>query len=302
MMPSFFGFPAAAPFRSTTWSLRAPSVFQCLAMATGSSEYTEASFILPCFSRTQCPSLMSSAGMISIASVKAWSQAGRDGRWTCSGIPVEEVGEEPEACCIAFFWVELYGENIIPSHGAGKGDTVFGGGSHQGVIPRLREIAVNEIKTTEIVYARPHGARSRLPHLVPAHVGHLEPAPLGVAHRRIRNPADGPRQQGEPLDPALVAALEQHLEPDAYPQERPAACGGQHSRPQAARIHLAHAIRHRALAGEDHSVRLGDLGRIGRDLDARPGANVLHRLGDRAQVAHSVIDDGDAHRGSDGSD
>src|SRR5215472_15332520 len=189
MMPSFFGFPAAAPFRSTTWRRRAPSAFQCLAIATGSSEYTVASFIFPCFSRTQCPSLMSIAGMISIASGKAWSRAARDRRWTCSGIPVEEVGEEPEACCVAFFWMELYRENIILSHGAGKGDAVFGRASDQGALVGLREIAVDKIETAQVVYSGPHRVRPRLPDLVPAHVGHLEPASPGFDHRRVRKPA-----------------------------------------------------------------------------------------------------------------
>src|SRR5499427_10918652 len=120
-------------------------------MATGSSEYTVASLIFPCFSRTQCPSLMSIAGMISIASGKAWSRVVRDGRWTCSGIPVEEVGEEPEACCVAFFWVELDCENIIPSHGAGKGDTVFGRALHQPFVLHLREVAVDEIEAVAVL-------------------------------------------------------------------------------------------------------------------------------------------------------
>src|SRR5215472_4444000 len=218
MMASFFGLPAAAPLTSTTWGRRAPWAFQCIALATGASEYTVASFIFPCFSRTQCPSLMSSAGMISIESGKAWSRRARDGRWTCAGIPVEEVGEEPESCCVAFFWMELYRENIILSHGAGKGDTVFGRASDQGVLSRLREIAVDEIEAAQVVYPLPHRVRPRLPDLVPAHVGHLEPASPGFDHRRVRKPADGPRQQGEPVDPALVAALEQHLESDAYPE------------------------------------------------------------------------------------
>src|SRR5262245_10384373 len=171
MMPSCLGLPAAAPFRSITWSRRAPSAFQCLAMATGSSEYTVASLIFPCFRRTQCPSLMSSAGMISIESEKAESRATRDGRGTCSGIPVEEVGEEPEACCIAFFWVELNCENIIPSHGAGKGDAVLAGASDQRALPGLREVAVNEIETASIFYPRPHRVCPGLLHPVPAHVG-----------------------------------------------------------------------------------------------------------------------------------
>ena len=67
MTPSFFGLPAAAPFRSTRCSRRAPCGQPVPGHAAGSSENTVASFMSPCFRRTQWPSLISIAGMISIA-------------------------------------------------------------------------------------------------------------------------------------------------------------------------------------------------------------------------------------------
>jgi hypothetical protein len=103
------------------------------------------------------------------------------------------------------------------------------------------------------------------------------------------------------MDSALVAALEQHLESDADSEKRPAACGVQHSRPQSPRIHLPHALGHRALPRKNHAVCLGDARGIGGHFDARLGRDVLHRLGDRVEIAHSVVDDGDAHCGPTGA-
>src|SRR5260370_16940857 len=178
MRLSFLGLPAAAPFRSTRCSRRAPSAFQCLAMPTGSSENTVASFILPCFRRTQCPSLMSSAGMISIESGNsAKSRATRDGRWEDSGIPVEEVGEEPQARNIAFFRVELYRKNIIPCHRAGKGDAVVGGAPYQRDLPRLRKVAVDKIEPAALLHPRPQTPPCRLFHPLPPPLPNLALVP-----------------------------------------------------------------------------------------------------------------------------
>ena len=46
---SFLGRPAAAPFRSITWSRRAPCSSQWRAVAAGSSEKMVASLIVPLF-------------------------------------------------------------------------------------------------------------------------------------------------------------------------------------------------------------------------------------------------------------
>ena len=57
---------------------------------------------------------------------------------------------------------------------------------------------------------------------------------------------------------------------------------------------LAHAVGHGALTGQNHAVgRLDRLG-IGRDdhLPARVRSGRAHGLGDRAQIAHAVIDHG----------
>ena len=61
---------------------------------------------------------------------------------------------------------------------------------------------------------------------------------------------------------------------------------------QAARIELAHAVRHRTLAGKHHALGGGNPRRVRGDEDVVAGGHMLDRLCDRAQVAHAVIDDG----------
>src|SRR4051812_22025072 len=172
----FLGLPAAAPFRSTMCSRRAPSPCQCFAMPPGSSENTVASLMFPCFRRTQWPSLISIAGMISIgATLKALRTSGAAGPQTGkSGIPVDEVGEEPQAGGLAFFGMELYRENIIPCHCAGKGQPVARHALHHLGLLRLGEVAVDEVEAGVVLDARPERVRPFLPHLVPSHVRNLE--------------------------------------------------------------------------------------------------------------------------------
>ena len=67
MMSAFFGSPATAPSRSTTWIRRAPASTQRDAIATGSSENTVAVSMRPSRRRTHLRSLMSMAGMTSMS-------------------------------------------------------------------------------------------------------------------------------------------------------------------------------------------------------------------------------------------
>src|SRR5712692_7911059 len=293
MTLSFLGLPAAAPFRSTRCSRRAPSAFQCLATTAGSSEYTVASLIFPCFRRTQRPSLMSIAGMISIELEK--NAEPRDRRWEDSGIPVEEVGEQPQARSIAFFRVELYRKNIIPCHRAGKGDAVVGGTPYQRRLPSLRKVAVDEIEPAAVLDARPQGVRCGLFHAVPADVRDLELVSFSVDHGLGGKTTHGPREERESGHTAFVTAFEEHLKADADSQKRPAAGGVEDRRTQSTRVHLAHAIGHRALARKYDAVGVRHARRIGSDLDPRVRRDMLHRFGNRVEIPHAVIDNRDAH-------
>jgi hypothetical protein len=101
----------------------------------------------------------------------------------------------------------------------------------------------------------------------------------------------------EPGHVALLAVLEEHLLPDADPQERLVPCGFQHRGTQAAGIELAHAVGHGALAGKDDPVGRQHFGRVSRHHHGVGGGHVLDGLGHRTQVAHAVIDDRNlAHR------
>src|SRR5262245_42627804 len=110
MAGSFFGRPAAAPFRSTTCSRRAPSLSHCSAMAAGSSEKTVTLSIAPCLKRTHLPSLRSIAGMINMDSRRRF--------------PFQEVRKQLQSRGLAFLGVELHGKHVVARHRAGERQAV----------------------------------------------------------------------------------------------------------------------------------------------------------------------------------
>jgi hypothetical protein len=190
--------------------------------------------------------------------------------------------------------MELRGENIIARDGRGKGVGVAGGGGRERRLRGLAVVAVHEVEARAVGDAPPERVRARLPDLVPAHVRNLQArgAPLG----REAESDDAARQQPEARRVALFARLEEHLQPDAKPEEG-FRCGGLPDRfPQPVLVERAHAVGHCALAGEHHAVGAANGGGIGGDLDLGLGRDVQQRLLHRAQVAHSVVDDGDALR------
>src|SRR5262245_55958067 len=156
---SFFGWPATAPLRSTMCRRRAPSAAQCLAIATGSSEKTVAVLMSPCFRRTQRPSFRSIAGMMSTGVLESQF-------WNASGTPVHEVGEELQAGGLAFFGVELDGEDVIPCHGAGKGRAVVRRRRDERAVGRRRIVAVHEVEAAAVGDALPERVGLRLSDLV----------------------------------------------------------------------------------------------------------------------------------------
>src|SRR5690606_35723573 len=130
--------------------------------------------------------------------------------------------------------------------------------------------------------------------LVPAHVRDLQMTPVGGSHRlRSRKAHDLATQDAEPGDIAFLAMSEQHLLADAYAQERLAPRGVQYRLAESARIQFAHAVRHRTLSGK-HDPRGGSDHRgICRHDDALLRGDMRDRLGNRTQVAHAIVDDGD---------
>ncbi len=130
------------------------------------------------------------------------------------------------------------------------------------------------------------------------------PAPAG-AHSSSFQPMCGTlspvssrsTRTGEDPEPgppaALPAALEQELEAEAHAQERRA--GGdalEHGGPEAALLEPRRRVAEGADPGEHH--RRGVAHRGGALGDAHVGAAALERLGHAGQIAHAVVDHGDA--------
>src|SRR5882762_10034925 len=122
--------------------------------------------------------------------------------------------------------MELYRKNIIPCHRAGKGEAVVGGAPYQRALPRLRKVAVNEIKPAAVLDPRPKGVGCGLFHAVPADVRNLELVSFSVDHGLGGKRTHRPWEERQTGHSAFVAAIEEHLKADADSQKRPAAGGG----------------------------------------------------------------------------
>jgi len=118
-----------------------------------------------------------------------------------------------------------------------------------------------------------------------------------VFHPHLREPdrggqpRDAPGDDPEPGDARrLVAAVEEHLHPDADPEEgTPISSPGASRGFEAAGLQREHARAEVADAGQDHGIGGGDLPGVGRE--PRVGSEVLERLLGRSQVPDSVVDD-----------
>ena len=141
--------------------------------------------------------------------------------------------------------------------------------------------------------------RLRLQHPVPAHVRHLQALAGGLVTDVGRKAPHATCEKAEPAGRLmLLARVHERLQTDADAEEGFRAERLAKRRPQPQPIDLHHAVANRALPREDDAIGGGDHARIVADHDlAIVARNVLERLGDRAQVAHAVIDDGDALHG-----
>src|SRR5258706_4053437 len=184
--------------------------------------------------------------------------------------------------------MELRRENIIAGDGGGKVvGRVAGRGRLEPGVGGLAVVAVHEIEAAAVGDALPERVRGALPHLVPSHVRDLHAGPR-------REPAHLPRQQPQPRGVALGAPLEEHLLADAKPEEGLFAGARDDRLGEPALVQHAHAVGHRPLAREDDAVGPEDRLGIGGDRHLGAGRHVLEGLVHRAQVAHAVVDDGNA--------
>ncbi len=122
-------------------------------------------------------------------------------------------------------------------------------------------------------------------HRVPADLRHLQARGVEVL--------DGALQQADALRAAqLGRRLEQQLHAHAETDQRHARVDALAQQlVEAQPAHVLHRLRHRAHAGQDDAVGLAHARVLVGELG--PGADVLERLVDRAQVAHAVVEDGE---------
>src|SRR5262245_51507852 len=74
-----------------------------------------------------------------------------------SGVPGDEVREQPQSRRLTFLWVELYREDVIARAGAGKGESVIARATRELRFLRLEEIAVAKVKPLAIRDPVPQG-------------------------------------------------------------------------------------------------------------------------------------------------
>ena len=194
--------------------------------------------------------------------------------------------------------MELGCENIIACDGTCKEAAVIGLGRAMRALLHLRIKAVHKVVEAAVGNSGPQrmglAALLRLLHLVPAHLRHLEAAAVGLRPAFEIELAHIAGNQPQARHIAFVAVVEQHLHAHADAEQRLVDGGIEHGLLQARFAQLAHAVGHGALTGEDHAV--GGMDHIGvcRDdhVPAGIGCGRAHRLRDRAQIAHAVIDHG----------
>jgi len=211
---------------------------------------------------------------------------------------------------VTLLGMELHGKDISPCDRASKRRRIIGGGRGQFRPRRHRIVAVRKIETGFIGNAMPQRVRAPLPDRTPAHVRDLEPAAIAIEHRSLAEPHDPTRQHTQASRRPLLAVVEQHLQSEADAEEGAIRQRLEHDVAQAALVQTAHAVRHRALPWQHHPGRAADYRGIGGDFDGPARRDVCQRLGHRAQVSHSVIDDGDVghrvsgirYQGSEGRD
>src|SRR5690606_32995179 len=213
-----------------------------------------------------------------------------------SGLPAGEVAVHPQPGGCALFWVELYGKNIAVRNGAAERQAVVADAGRERRVVGDGVIAVDEIERRVLGDAFPERVGAGLRDGVPAHVGDFQAlaAVGGVVEGRPLEAAHAAGKQAQAGGVAFVAGLEQHLFAHAHAQQRFFAGGLQHGFAQPGRIQRAHAVGHGALSREHDAVGGADFVGAAGDADVVVGGGGLQGAGDGMEIAHAVVDDGDA--------
>src|SRR5262245_19912568 len=279
----------------------------------------------PWSSRTHAPSLRSMAGkrITTIPAYRRSPERHRTHVWTTGRaraafrapgtsepqgalrLPLQEIGDQPQAQPLALLRVELSSDHRVAADDRGEGTAVVRFGDEIAARARLEVERMHEISMQAL---RPDGdaleQRMRPARIerVAAHMRDLQTRiRRGHAFDLARNPT-------QPLRHLVFAAAFGHeLHADANAEERPAAP----AHAVVERLHHAAdgveptpAIGEGAHARQHHAVGAGDLVGFARHHDRlrQPflARGALERFRRRMQVARAVIDDGDGHRGAPG--
>src|SRR4029450_10709369 len=279
----------------------------------------------PFSTRTHAPSLRSMAGKrITTILAQPYSPARhRTHVWTtgvdrarlrapgalepkgASRLPLQEIGDQPQAQPLALLRVELRSDHRVAADDRGEGAAVVRFGDE---ITARRRLEVERMQQISVQALRPDGdaleQRMRPARIerVPAHMRDLQ-----TWIRRL-NTLDLARNPAQPLRHLVFAAAFGHeLHAHTNAEDRPAAP----AHAVVERLHHAAdgieptpAIGKGADARQHHALGPGDLFRIARHHDRLRQSflarGALERFRRRVQIARAVIDDGDAHRGAPG--
>ena len=166
--------------------------------------------------------------------------------------------------------MELHGEQVVPRQCRISAHAVVDRSRNQLAIIGMHVVAVNEVEAGSILDTVPERVLALLAHLVPAHVGHLQPLTLAICEAAAKK-ADIAVNQPQAVDAAVFfRALHQRLHANADRQHRFVLFyeRGAQQFITAQSTNLCHAVANRAHPGKDYPIGLADFVGIVADHDA----------------------------------
>ena len=97
-----------------------------------------------------------------------------------SGLPVQKVAVQVQACIGAFFGVKLGGKEVVAGDCGSKPVAIVGQAYAVRGVGGAGVVAVQEVKPAFIGQALPHGVGLALAHAVPAHLRDFVAAAVGL--------------------------------------------------------------------------------------------------------------------------
>ncbi len=199
---------------------------------------------------------------------------------------------------LALFGVKLAGKDIISGNGRDKIRQVVGTGRNILFYIRTDVVTVDKIKPFTGFNVLPQGMGLLLMDLVPAHVRDLEGLSFAISGIGWKSP-DLPGDDTETIHTTIfIAVIHERLQAKADPQKGFIADALAYDVIESLFLQACHALTDRSLPGKDNTISGQDnLRRITNTHSVFIVGNKFQRLGDRAQVAGSVIEDNDVRHG-----